>query len=336
MNEVAKELLEDNQKPFNVEGIDYYLNSSIGISSLAANDISFSKMVQESGIAMGESKRMGENQYIHFTDIEKRSLYLSILDMEKDLRYAIDNDELIIHFQPIFNHSGESIETVEALIRWQSPKKGLISPGEFIPVAEALNLMPKIGLWVLNESVKVVKKWNHTFSSHVGVAVNVSKSQIREVEFVDQVEQILKENDFPPSLLQIELTESDVFDELEEIIQFCKKLRKLGVKVALDDFGVGTSSLTYLRELPIDIVKIDREFIKKIPTDYFSEVLLSSMYEIFNSLGLKVVTEGVENIDQFQYIKACSKSKIQGFLLSSPLSIKVFEETYFRVSPSHR
>lgn len=325
LQEQAEQLLENIRTPFALHGRKIYLTGSIGIASLPAGNTNFIKFIQDAGIAIGEAKGKGKNRFVFFEDIKNKSLYLHILDMENDLRRAIEKSEFILHFQPIFNNRADKIEIVEVLLRWDSPTKGIVPPGEFIPVAEALNLMPEIGLWVLEESMKTVKQWNDGRAENIGVSVNVSKSQIRDSTLVQRIEQLMKENEFPPSLLHIELTESDVNDEIAQVITFSNSLRKLGVKVALDDFGVGTSSLTYLREMPIDIVKIDRDFIKKIPEDEFSAALLSGMYDIFENLGYDIVTEGVENHEQLQFIQANSKSKIQGFLLGRPVPAKEME-----------
>lgn len=302
---------------------------SIGVSSFPDDGEALEILLQKADIAMYEAKRKGKNRYCFYQDLSKSIDYLSMLVLEHDLKFAIQRNQLELYYQIIVNGSDKMIAGVEALLRWKHPTKGMISPDVFIPIAEETGLMPSIGLWVLEESVRQIKKWHSKGYDHLSLAINISKSQMRDSGFLEKLDEVLHKYQLSPSKLQIEITESDVDHFLPEIQKFTKKLKKRKVKIALDDFGAGTSSLLFLKELPIHIVKIDRNFIKNVPIQSFDATLLSGILEVFKKLNMDVVVEGIETEEQLDYVAARINARLQGYYFSKPLPPSVLEEQFF-------
>lgn len=319
-------------------GAEYLINSyktivtaSVGISLYPIDGKDLEMLLQRADIAMYEAKRNGKNQYFFFEDLEKNSDYLASLKLENDLKFALQRKQLELYYQIIVDGSERTIFGVEALLRWNHPTKGLINPDKFIPIAEEIGLMPSIGLWVLEESVKQMNYWHYQGLNELSLAINISKSQMRDLTFLDELDKILNKYQFDPSKLQIEITESDVDLYLLEVFEFTKKLSKRKVKIALDDFGAGTSSLLFLKELPINVVKIDRTFMKNVPSHLFDSKLLSGIIEVFKELNLEVVVEGIETEDQLEYVNSRINAHLQGYFFSRPLPAIDVEEKFFGI-----
>jgi diguanylate cyclase (GGDEF)-like protein len=305
------------------------VTASIGISLYPNDGTDLNMLLQKADIAMYEAKRNGKNQYFFFEDLERNSDYLGLLILENDLKFALQRNQLELYYQVIVNGSDENIVGVEALLRWNHPTKGLIPPDKFIPIAEEIGLMPSIGLWVLEESIKQINKWHYQGLDKLSLAINISKSQMRDLSFLDELDNTIKKYHFDPSKLQIEITESVVDHYLMEVLEFTRELSKRKVRVALDDFGAGTSSLLFLKELPINVVKIDRNFIKNVPVQSFDSKLLSGIIEVFKELNLDVVVEGIETDDQLKFVNSRIEAQLQGYYFSRPLPSAVVEEELF-------
>jgi len=277
-------------------------------------------VLQHADIAMYEAKRKGKNQFVFYGDLEGDIEYKNILNLENDLKYALKQGELYLDYQPVYSPDGLQLIGVEGLLRWNHPTKGLIPPNIFIPIAEYGNFICDIGEWVLEQSIKQVVQWREAGLGSIGVAINVSKQQMKQKDrFIWKMDRWLKEYDLSPSELQIEITESDIFYFDNEVREFAHELIKRGVRVALDDFGVGTSTLFNLKQLPVNVVKIDRSFVRNVPDEPFDSQLLTGIYQVLDDLGFEVITEGVETEEQAQFIRANSHSKMQGYYYSRPI-----------------
>ncbi|MGG1399189.1 EAL domain-containing protein [Bacillus salipaludis] len=325
---LSEEILYKVGQEYQLPPFKTVVTASIGISLYPHDGETIEQLLQGADIAMYEAKRKGKNQYFFFQDLAEDSSYKNLLELENDLKFALQKNQLELNYQIIVCGVDKSILGVEALLRWNHPDKGMIPPGKFIPIAEETGLMPAIGLWVLEESVKQVSIWRQAGWGQLTLSVNISKSQMKDHSLIEKLDQVMKDYAFPPSMLQIEITESDIYHYLDEVLQFTRDLKKRNVKIALDDFGVGNSSLLYLKELPIDVIKIDRNFIKNVPSQPFDTILLSGILEIIKGLDLEVIVEGIETEEQIHYITALIRTKLQGFYFSRPLPSSKLEKEF--------
>ncbi|WP_353647115.1 EAL domain-containing protein [Exiguobacterium sp. SH31] len=318
-NQLVKDLTEWGRK----QGMTG-LTASIGMDELSPTEnYTYETMMGRLDAVLHEVKLSGKNKILSYQEIEDGSHYLQTLVMERDLRHALKHGEFELHYQPIVSPRPFAVCGVEALIRWNHPSKGPISPGVFIPVAEQLGLISDVGRWVLRQAVQEIQE--HTERHNLFLSVNVSKRQIADGSFLEELESVLFESGFEPSLLHIEITETEVGGNIYELQQFIRSLKALGVKISLDDFGVGTSSLSFLQSLQLDIIKIDQNFVKGIPENTFDRALLEGLYQTFHALGLEIVTEGIERPEQLAFVLEHSGSLIQGYHYSKPVPLAQLE-----------
>ncbi|MCW9050146.1 MAG: bifunctional diguanylate cyclase/phosphodiesterase, partial [Deltaproteobacteria bacterium] len=249
----------------------------------------------------------------------------SRLAIEKELRYALERNEISLFFQPQVNGKGE-IVGAETLARWRHPEKGFISPATFIPIAEATGLILPIGEWVLRTSCEHLKSWNDSGLNINHLAVNVSPRQFRQPHFVSQVYSILEETGADPTMLGLELTEGMVIDNIVDTIEKMQALKELGVELSIDDFGTGYSSLTYLKKMPLDILKIDQSFVRDIETDINDAAIVDTIISMAKHLDLKVIAEGVETQYELDFLAAKGCLFYQGYLFSKPVPNEQFTE----------
>jgi len=317
------EVMAAIQKVFNLGKVTTSISASIGISFYPANARTLDDLLQYADVAMYAAKKNGKNNYVFYEDITDKHLYKYLLNLKNDLVDAVENNEFFLEYQPIMDNKGERIQAVEALIRWNHPKEGLIAPLRFIPLAEETGMMKDIGDWVIRNAVKDIQKWNEENGQALSLAINVSKAQLRfKSELIELIDDVLEENDFPAHQLQIEITESDTVAEHEEIVAFINELKLRNIQVALDDFGVGTSSLYHLLELDVDIVKIDRSFLRQVPASEKDTALLKGIYSTLYDLNIQLVTEGIETEEQRDFVSAKNGSYLQGFYFSKPVLLK--------------
>lgn len=317
------EVMAAIQKVFNLGKVTTSISASIGISFYPANARTLDDLLQYADVAMYAAKKNGKNNYVFYEDITDKHLYKYLLNLKNDLVDAVENNEFFLEYQPIMDNKGERIQAVEALIRWNHPKEGLIAPLRFIPLAEETGMMKDIGDWVIRNAVKDIQKWNGENGQALSLAINVSKAQLRfKGELIELIDDVLEENDFPAHQLQIEITESDTVAEHEEIVAFINELKLRNIQVALDDFGVGTSSLYHLLELDVDIVKIDRSFLRQVPASEKDTALLKGIYSTLYDLNIQLVTEGIETEEQRDFVSAKNGSYLQGFYFSKPVLLK--------------
>ena len=235
------------------------------------------------------------------------------LSMERDIRNALENDEFQVYYQPKINTVTGRIVGVEALVRWQHPTRGLVLPNEFIPLAEETKIMPDINTWVLKTACREVKQWIDSGHADIRLSVNFSPLQVEHPKFVAQLLSALEETDFPPSNLEIELTENVIMNDLEQMTHKLNQLSEHGMSIAIDDFGTGYSSLNYLSKLPIHTLKVDQSFIKDIHDSMNEACIVNAIVSMAHGLKLNIVAEGVETRAQLDYLKSLGCQEIQGF-----------------------
>ena len=321
---VARRLMKDLADWADVNGMTG-LTTTIGLDVFASHHPhhTYEILMGRLDVVLHEAKLSGKNRVLSFQEIEDGSHYLQTLEMERDLRRALEEDEFELYYQPIVSPHPFAVRGVEALIRWNHPVKGQVSPGLFIPIAEQLGLISDIGRWVLRQAVREMRE--HVTRHELFLSINVSKRQIADGSFLGELERILHDQAFNPSNLHVEITESEVGGNLYELQQFISSLKAIGVKISLDDFGVGTSSLSFLQSLQLDLIKIDQNFVKGIPENTFDRALLEGLYQTFHTLGLDIVTEGVERPEQLAFVLEHSSSLIQGYHYSKPVPLSQLE-----------
>ncbi|MGD1809522.1 two-component system response regulator [Dapis sp. BLCC M126] len=248
------------------------------------------------------------------------------LELEKDLYSALEREELKVYYQPLVNISNRQFIGVEALLRWQHHKRGLVSPNTFIPIAEETGLIESIGEWVLRQSCMQIKDWQNTFSFPLKISVNLSSRQLKRKALVQEVSQVLIESKLDPKLLTLELTESLLMDQTISIIEIINQLKSLGLNLAIDDFGTGYSSLSYLHQFPFDILKIDKCFMRNITHNADKVALTKAIIQIGHSLNLSIIAEGVENEKQIEFLEQNQCHIAQGYLFGPPIPVNHFQE----------
>ncbi|HEX6928627.1 MAG TPA: EAL domain-containing protein, partial [Gammaproteobacteria bacterium] len=241
------------------------------------------------------------------------------LEFENDLRRAFDRGEFTLVYQPILLAESEKVAGFEALLRWKHPRRGLLKPDEFLPLAESLGLMDRIADWVLESACRQIREWRQRFELPLWVAVNFSASTFRSPDLIDRIMRILRRIRFAPEDLLVEITENVAMENFETGVVTLEQLRLSGVRIAIDDFGTGFSSLSYLRRLPIDKVKLDKEFVHEISRDQGTLAIVNALVPLAHQLGLRVVAEGVETREQLAQLRESGVDEIQGYLMYEPM-----------------
>jgi diguanylate cyclase len=310
---LARRILDAITHPFNVPGGTVTVGVSIGVSLAPSNGEERETLMRLADTALYQAKNEGRNRYSFFQRQMDEALKLRKI-VEDDLRNAIASDEMMLYYQPVVSADGETIVGVEALVRWPHMRHGLISPGQFISIAEERGLIIPLGEWVLRRACEDAKRW-----PHLRVAVNVSPIQFRHKDFVASVTHVVERSGIDPTRLEIELTEGVVVDDADAAEVAMMELRALGVRLALDDFGTGYSSLIYLRRFAFDKIKIDRSFLESMEPTGESAILVHSVVHLGRALGLTVTAEGVETKEQHRFLQAVGCHELQGYLFSPPV-----------------
>lgn len=316
------------EKPFKAAKEEFQIRGSIGIACYPDDAKEAHKLLKSADIALNHAKAEGRDTVRYYSSDFDEAIQNRVA-MVKDLRHAIDNDELSLFYQPQFDLKTGAIVGAEALLRWFKPVPGqkepqFISPGEFIPVAEQSGLILPIGEWVLKTACKQLQTWEKQ-GHNLRVAVNISAIQFQQNTLVGQVENMLKETGITPKNLELEVTESVFMDDMDRTISTLKQLSGLGVEIAIDDFGTGYSSLNYLRQFPIDRLKIDQSFIANILETKEDAAIAKTIIKLGHALDLKVIAEGVETSEHEAFLKAQECDEVQGYLYSRPISVTDFE-----------
>ncbi len=310
---LAERIIAAMRKPILYNGKTIYVGVSIGGAIIENGDISADEAMRQADFALLQAKNNGRNQ-LQLFDPEMAEAISMKKRMEADLREAIDNNRLHVAYQPQVAQDGKTILGVEALVRWTHPEMGAVPPATFIPIAEETGLIDTLGEKILRQACLDIREMDDT-----KLAVNVSPVQFRQDSFVDVVRDILKETNFPPNSLELEISEGIFISSPEKATATIKKLRDLGVRIALDDFGTGYATLSYLREFKLDRIKIDRSFVKDMEKSADAQQLVSTMIELGSGLGLSVTVEGVENAEQRDLLFDSGCDALQGFHFSKPI-----------------
>lgn len=312
---VAEKILHCLSRPYHLCGRELTITGSLGISIYPNDDADSENLIRHADIAMYRAKE--ETNSFCFYAPGMGLLSSETMELEVDLRRALERGELAVHYQPKVDLATGRIIGSEALLRWHHPQKGMISPSRFIPMAEETGLILPIGEWVLMEVCRQVGIWQRQGFPPLPVAVNLSARQFRKNDLVDTMRRIFAETGTEPGLLELELTESMIMHDPEAAVATMQQLKKLGVKLALDDFGTGYSSLNYLRRFPVDCLKIDKTFIRDVPGDSSAAAVAASIVAIAQRLGLSSIAEGVETREQLDFLVECGCDGFQGFLFSA-------------------
>jgi diguanylate cyclase (GGDEF)-like protein/PAS domain S-box-containing protein len=315
---VATKLADSLTDAIDIDGREMYVAASMGISVFPQDGTDSETLLRNADTAMYRAKTAGRNCWRFFD--ESMALHATRrLELEMALRRAAERSELVLYYQPQRSLHNDRIVAVEALLRWERPGRGMISPMEFIPLAEDSGLIVPIGEWVLFAACTQAASWWHHDKIELRVAVNIAAKQIHHKGFVEQVRDALAMTGLPAEFLELEITESSIIENVEETVNKLHQLKALGVSVAIDDFGTGYSSLSYLKQLPVDRLKIDRSFVKDTPDDIDDCAIVRTIISMSHNLGLSVIAEGVETQRQLDFLRAQHCDEIQGYLLSVPL-----------------
>ncbi len=324
---IAKRILEAFKKPFTIDEQEIFVNMSIGISVYPLDGKDINTLMKNADSALQRAKERGGSSYQQYhagiTIPDKMHM-----ELEKQLRKALEQEELVIHYQPQVDTITNSITSCEALVRWEHPELGLIYPDQFIGYAEDSGLIIPMGEWILRRACFQAQSWNNAGLPPLTLAVNLSPRQLLHQNFVDTVARILKETHLSPSLLELEITERLIMKNIDVAIDILKQFKAMGIRLSVDDFGTGYASLSYLRRLPVDLIKIDRSFIHGSLANIQDAAIITAMITIAHQLGLKVVAEGVETKKQQEFLRSQRCDFIQGNLYSKPLPPHEFQELF--------
>jgi diguanylate cyclase (GGDEF)-like protein/PAS domain S-box-containing protein len=316
---IAERILEALKVPFHLGSHEVFVTASIGIAPSTTGYARPQDVLRDADTAMYRAKAKGKSCYEVF-DAEMHARAVKLLKIENDLRRAVDRHEFELHYQPIVNIATGRIRAFEALVRWRHPEMGLISPVEFIPIAEETGLIVQIGSWVLFEACRQTAAWHAQVPDNpVDINVNLSGKQFSQPDLTDQVMQALRQSGLDARHLILEITESVVMDNPEATVATLHRLKGLGLKINIDDFGTGYSSLAYLQKFPVDTMKIDRSFIARVSKSAESSEIVRTIVHLAHSLNMKVTAEGIENAEQLEHLQKLNCENAQGYLFSKPV-----------------
>ena len=324
---VAENILGGLVRPFVLEGREFFVTASIGIALSPQDGNELSQLMKNADTAMYHAKERGKNNF-QFYQTEMNASALERLELESDLRHALEQNEFILYYQPQFSGDGKRLTGAEALLRWRHPTRGLVPPGDFIPVIEELGLVVDVGDWVLREASRQLKHWHKNKVRVPKVSVNISARQFSDGQLGTRIATILEETNLPPACLELELTESILMREVDEAMQILASLKNLGLSIAVDDFGTGYSSLNYLKQFPIDVLKIDRTFVDGLPEGEQDAQIARAIIAMAHSLNLAVIAEGVETHEQLEFLREHGCDEVQGYLFGRPMPAHQFEAQF--------
>lgn len=318
--QVAERVQKDLMQPFHIDGHEIFAATSIGIAFSTNNYQLPQELLRDADTAMYHAKSLGKSRYQIF-DTAMHIKAVALLQLETDLRRALERHEFQVYYQPIVSLQNQKLSGFEALLRWNHPEQGLISPTEFIPIAEETGLIIPLGAWVLREACHQMQAWQLEFpaAADLTISVNISGKQFSQPNLVKQIRKILQETELDPRRLKLEITESRFMENMESTVAMLLELQALGIQLSMDDFGTGYSSLSYLNRFPINTLKIDRSFISSVDTDAEKLEIIRTVVLLAWNLGMDVVAEGVETAEQFAQLKTLKCESGQGYFFSKPV-----------------
>ncbi len=313
------------EKNVTIENSNIYISASLGIAIYPKDGRDLEELFRNADTAMSFAKISGKSNY-KFFESNMRKEVLERVELEKELREAVENNEFTVLYQPKINIRTGKLEGAEALVRWIHPTKGIISPVVFINLAEEIGLIEKIGEIVMKTVCSQNKKWQEAGYKKAAIAVNLSVNQLKSNRIINLIKKTLNDTKLEAKWLEIEITESIIMEDFRYFKKMLNKIRDLGIKVYLDDFGTGYSSLSYLKTIPVDYIKIDKSFIDDIAKDKKQSAIVSALIQLAHGIDFKVVAEGVEDMSQLKILREYNCDMVQGYIFSKPVSKEEFEE----------
>ena len=326
---VAERILKNLSEPVMLAGNRVVVTSSIGVSIYPEDGSEIDSLLKHADAAMYNVKYKGRNG-VFFYDDALRQQSQNRIQLEGELYKALKNDEMTLFYQPKINSSTLKVEGFEALIRWIHPERGMVSPADFIPVAEESGLIIPMGKWVIKTACQQLQAWRQAGAGQITMAVNLSCHQFADHQLLEAVEQIFEETGVEPELVEFELTESVLMQDAETAMKVLNEMKQMGLKLSVDDFGTGYSSMSYLKHFPLDVIKIDRSFVMDIPQNEQDMTITTAIISLARALDLGVVAEGVETIEQLEFLRSCDCDQIQGFLFSPPVPAEKAEPMIYK------
>jgi diguanylate cyclase (GGDEF)-like protein len=313
---ISQKILESFKQPITIDEREFVVTSSIGISVYPIDGADSETLIRNADTAMYRAKELGRNT-CQFYAATMNSKALEALEVENGLRRALANNEFVLYYQPLVDVASGSVFGLEALVRWQHPQLGLLRPDRFIPAAEQSGLIVALGRWVLMEACRQATEW-HRRGYRVVVAVNLSPKQFQDPDLLHHISEALQNANLRPEFLELEITEGHAMQNVEKAIEILRQLKSFGVRIAIDDFGTGYSCLSYLKQFPIDTLKLDGSFVRDISAPEDAQIALG-VIALAHSLRLKVIAEGVETISQLTFLRENACDRLQGYLFSRPM-----------------
>ncbi|WP_225580573.1 EAL domain-containing protein [Pseudomonas sp. PDM16] len=324
---VAEQILASLAQPFVLQGREFFVTASIGIALSPQDGDELSQLMKNADTAMYHAKERGKNNF-QFYQAEMNATALQRLELESDLRHALEQGQFLLYYQPQLSSDGKRLTGVEALLRWNHPRRGLVAPHEFIPVLEELGLIVQVGDWVIAEACRQLKAWHDADMRVPKVSVNLSARQFADGQLGMRISRVLGESGLKPASLELELTESILMRDVSETLQVLASLKRLGLSIAVDDFGTGYSSLNYLKQFPIDVLKIDRSFVDGLPGGEQDAQIARAIIAMAHSLNLAVIAEGVEAQEQLDFLRDHGCDEVQGYLFGKPMAAEQLEAQF--------
>ena len=321
---VAKRVLTTCAPPFRLSNREIYITVSIGISICPSDGTTEDQLLKSAHAALNRAKEYGVNHIQHYHPTMNAKIMEEFM-LDNDLRKALEQQELLLHYQPQVDLTTGEVYGCEALIRWMHPQRGMVSPGQFVHLAESNGLIIPMGEWVLKTACLQARAWQEQYSRKISMAVNLSNQQFQQLDLTDRIGDILRETGCDPESLELEITETVGMKNPKSTLKALKRVKSMGVRIAIDDFGTGYSSIYYLKKFPIDSIKIDRSFVDDMAADPNAATIVLAMIAMARSLNLSVIAEGVETREQLDYLFGAGCRKIQGFFFSQPVPAAAFE-----------
>ena len=329
ISKIIKNVVALFNSPWYLRGTEYFCTMSMGVATFPDNSDDVHEIVKMADMAMYDAKRSGKNRY-NFYDGSKNHNTVQRLDIENNMRQAVASQihEFVVFYQPVVDTVTQKCMSCEALVRWDSKALGFMGPGDFIPLAEYLGLITDIGDYVLEEACRQCKIWNDKGYKDFHINVNLSVVQLLQQNVVENVGRILSRTGVNPRNIVLEITESFAINDMERVLKIISGLKALGPRIALDDFGTGYSSLNYIKQLPLNIIKVDKTFIDDIVEDEYAQACVKLIVDLSKTIGTQIVVEGIEDIEQYNLLKEIGVNYIQGYYFGKPVPANQFEFEY--------